>query len=94
MESYFTRVCDEILVAAGELENYLLYPTDGGRFVCVNKKEGHLVADVRRFSIMRARMESEYKELQVIIEHMNVKQGGLLATMERKQKLMSGVGSA
>ena len=40
-------------------------------------------------------MESDCKELQVTIEHMNMKRGGgeeeLLTTMERKQKLVSGV---
>ena len=44
----------------------------------------------RRYAFMRARMESDYKELQVIIEPMNMKQERLLATMERKQKLVSG----
>ena len=39
---------------------------------------------------MRARMESDYQELQVIVEHMDMKQEALLATMERKQKLMGG----
>ena len=42
------------------------------------------MADVRQYAIMRARMEKGYQELQEIIEHMNVKQKWLLATMERK----------
>ena len=59
------------------------------RFVIVKKMEGTVVADVRQNAIMRARMESEYQKLQVIIEHINMKQGGL-ATMEREEKSMSG----
>ena len=55
------------------------------RFVFVKTKEGHLVAGMRQRAFMRARMEPDYQELQVIIGHMNVKQGGLLATMVRKQ---------
>ena len=45
------------------------------RFVFVNTEERNLVAGTRQHVIMRARMESDYPELQVIIEHMNVKQG-------------------
>ena len=45
---------------------------------------------VRQLAIVRARLETDYQALQVIIEYINVKQGGLLATVERKRKLMIG----
>ena len=84
-----------------ELEAYLFCPTNVtgivnvlGKFACnqeghrrflfVKRMEGNLVADVRQ------RHETDYKKLQEIIEHRNMKQGELLATMERMQKMMSG----
>ena len=36
------------------------------------QKEGHLVADVRLYAIMRERMDADYQEFQEIIKHMNM----------------------
>ena len=44
------------------------------------------MADVRQYAILRERQETYCK----VFEKMNAKQSRLLATMERKQKLMSG----
>ena len=67
------------------------YDQKGRRMiVLVETKDRHLVAGTRQPAIMRARMESDYQELQVIIKHMNMKQKELLTVVERKQKLMSG----
>ena len=88
MENDPTKVSEEILVEVGELEAYLLCPTDvmgivdflaknacgeegHRRLVFVKSKEGYLVVDMRRHAILRARMESDYQDLQEIIEHMN-----------------------
>ena len=60
------------------------------RCAFVKRKEGHMVADMRQYAILRERQETDNKELKEIIEHMGVKQRGLLATVERKQKLNSG----
>ena len=60
------------------------------RFVFVKGNEGNLVADARQYTIMRPRTEKDYQGLQEIVECMNVKQKGLLTSMGRKQKLMSG----
>ena len=60
------------------------------RLVFVKSKTGNLVAGTRQCATMRARTEADCQELQVIIEHMNMKHKELLATMERTQKLMSG----
>ena len=54
------------------------------------KGEGTLVANARHSAILRGRQGAEYQELHEIIEYMNENQRGLLATMERKPKLMSG----
>ena len=61
------------------------------RCAFVKRKEGHMVADIRQYAILRERPETDNKELKDIIEHMSVKHRRLLATMERKQKLNSGV---
>ena len=50
------------------------------RSIFVQTMEGNLVADVRQCAIMRGRMGTDYQELQEIIEHMNVKEKGLLTT--------------
>ena len=57
------------------------------RCAFVKRKEGHMVADIGQYAILRERQETDYKDLQEIIEHMST--GELLATMERKQKLNS-----
>ena len=44
---------------------------------------------MRQHARYRARIEAHFHDLQEIIECMNMKQKGLLATMERKQKLLS-----
>ena len=50
------------------------------------------MAYVWQFTIVRERQATDYKEeFQDIIEYMTVKQSRLLATMQRQQKLMSGV---
>ena len=60
------------------------------RFVFVKTKRGHLVANVRQYAIIRARMQTDYRKLQEIVECMNMGQKELLTTMARKEKLMSG----
>ena len=80
---------------ADDLEACFLCPTNvKGYCQCFGKEcvmEGHLVAYVKQHAIVRERQATDHKEeFQDIIEYMNVKQGRLLATMERKQKLMSG----
>ena len=45
---------------------------------------------MRQYAALRETQERDYKEVQEIIEYMNAKQSRLRATMERKQKLMSG----
>ena len=56
----------------------------------VKRNEGHLVADVVQCAILRERQETDDEEFQEHIEYMNVKQSRLLATVERKQKMVSG----
>ena len=80
MKCYLTKVSPEILVDVGELELYLLWPTDVTGIVDV--LEGNLVADIWKYAIMRGTIESNYHELQEIIECTNMKQKGVLTTME------------
>ena len=47
------------------------------------------MANVKPYALMRAMQDEEYEELHGATEHMNERQGKLLAMMERKQKLMS-----
>ena len=55
--------------------------------VCIQQEEG---MTLRQYAILRERQETAHKEFQQIIEYMNGKQRRLLATIERKQKLMRG----
>ena len=57
------------------------------RFAARKTRGGNQVANVRQYAMLRGRRDAEYQLLYETIEYMNEKQGGLLATMERKQKL-------
>ena len=48
------------------------------------------MTDVRQYAMLRRRQDTEYQDLHEIIEYMYEMQTGLMATMERKQKLMRG----
>ena len=103
MEDYLGR-SEDIKAEVGELEPYLLAPSDvagiitvlacdgGGymRFVFTRRSEGNVVAVAGRYAAMQENHESGNRELQEAIEFMNAKQSRLLATIERKRKLMIG----
>ena len=61
------------------------------KFAVFGKPRGKEVADIRQFfEALQGNLERNYRVLQEAVEYMNTKQHRLLATMERKQKLMSG----
>ena len=83
----------KLLVDVKEVETkikmYILYIVRQMLRVAVKTKEATLVANVKQYAVMRAMQNEEYQELHEVIEYMDEWQGKLLATMERKQKLVS-----
>ena len=53
-------------------------------------KRGREVAETGRFFNLQENQDRYCRELQEAIEHMKEKRSGLLETVEREQKLMSG----
>ena len=98
MTTYLARGRQNAFVEMEELEKYILSPIDiddligvstwspcdheGRRiFVAARRNQTTLVTNVSQCAVMRAKEDEEHQELH---------EGGmLLATMERKQKLMS-----
>ena len=95
MEDYLTKRSAEILMEVGELEAYLLCPTDvtgivdvGAQKVCFRQNQRRTFGgNVRQYAIMRGRMDTDYQGLQEIIEYMNVKQKGLFEHHGTKAKI-------
>ena len=57
---------------------------------CHKRKEGNVVAGAGQDKVLQENQERDYKKVQEAIECMNAEQSRLLATMERKHKLMCG----
>ena len=103
IENYFAKVTEEILVEVGELEAYMLCPTDVTGIVDVLAKTAGGQERHRRFVFVRTKegklvtsigQDAIMRPIGLpgasIIEHMNTTQVEPLATMERTQQLMSG----
>ena len=61
------------------------------RLVAMKTKETTLTVNANQYALTRAIQEHECRELYEAIENMNERQGKLMSTKERKQKLMGEV---